>query len=424
MAKKSGTTPISITTLKPGTYTLEVRKAGHENWKENVVVESDKEISIVALLKKITGSISIKSNPIKAKIFLDGEDVGTTPATLSAIPVGAHEFEIKNGGYEDWKRSIIIREGKTKSVNATLQLNVGSISIESYPEKAKIILDGKEVGKAPKRLTDIIVGTHEIEVFVDGYDTWKRNIKLKAGKEISLTADLKRTSDITEINTDNTIETSEISKPIIYESRKVESKPEKEEVGNITPPQEAKPSSSKSKNKIKYHPDELIILRSTYGKFTDSQINSLPKISIRETNKSIFFCHSNISHCFELKPIADGEVVIDHATELMWYQSGSKEYFNLKKALKWIKMANKKNYASFNDWRLPTLEEASSLLEHEMKDGYFIDPVFDKRQWGTWTGDKNGRSNAWIVTFVNGTVSQTPVGSDATFVRPVRSFRK
>jgi hypothetical protein len=419
---ETGITPLSITTLKPGTHTLEVRKAGHGNWKENVVVESDKEISIVALLKEITGSINIKSNPLKAKIYLDGEEVGTTPETLSTIPVGPHEFEIKSGGYEEWKKSIVIREGKVKSINVTLQLNVGSISIESYPEKAKIILDGKEVGNAPKRLTDIIVGTHELEVFADGYDTWQRTIRIKAGKEISLTADLKKISDTVKINTKSTIKTAEIPKPIIYESREVESKPEKEEGGNVTPPQEAKTSSSKSNKKIKYQPDELLTLRSKYVKFTDSQIDSLPKISIREKNNSIFFCHSNISHCFELKPIADGEVVIDHATELMWHQSGSKEYFNLKKAIKWIKMANKKKYASFNDWRLPTLEEASSLLEHEMKNGYFIDPVFDKRQWGTWTGDKNGRSNAWIVTFVNGTVSQTPVGADATFVRPVRSF--
>jgi D-lyxose ketol-isomerase len=420
--KESGTTPFTMTDLKPGTHMVEVSKAGHENWSEKVVVEADKENSIVALLQKITSSISIKSTPSKAKIYIDGEDSGTTPATLSSIPVGPHEIEIKIAGHEDWKRSVIIKERKEKSLNAILQLNIGSISIESYPEKAKINLDGKEVGKAPKRLTDIIIGTHEVEVLMDGYVTWKRTIKLKAGKDISLTADLKKGSAAKDIKVDNIMKTPEIHEPITLETRETESEPEKDKVETITQPQKTKTSSSKEKSK--YLPDELIKLRSAYNKISETQINSLPKISIRETNNSIFFCHSTISHCYQMKPIADGDVVIDHATELMWYQSGSKEYFNLKKAIKWIKMANKKNYAGFNDWRLPTLEEASSLLELEMKNGNFIDPIFDKKQWGTWTGDKCRRNNAWIVTFVNGTVGHRPVGSDATFVRPVRSLKK
>ena len=112
---------------------------GFENWSNSVEVTAGKESTVTALLQKITGSISVKSTPLEAKIYIDSEEVGTTPATLCSIPVGTHEIEIKTSGYEDWKKSIIIKEGKEKSLNAILQLNVGSISIESYPEKAKII---------------------------------------------------------------------------------------------------------------------------------------------------------------------------------------------------------------------------------------------------------------------------------------------
>ncbi|MBC8548356.1 MAG: DUF1566 domain-containing protein, partial [Candidatus Brocadiales bacterium] len=89
---------------------------------------------------------------------------------------------------------------------------------------------------------------------------------------------------------------------------------------------------------------------------------------------------------------------------------------------KWLKKTNKKSYAGFNDWRLPTLEEASTLLEFGTKSGKFIHSVFDDKQWGTWTGDKSDKGQAWIVTYVNGTISQVQVGTPATFVRPVRSI--
>ena len=125
---------------------MEVKMDGFEDWSNSVEVAACKESTITALLQKTTGSISVKSTPLEAIIYIDSEEVGTTPATLCSIPVGTHEVEIKTVGYEDWKRSIIIKKEKEMSLNAILQLNIGSIIIESYPEKAKINLDGKDVG--------------------------------------------------------------------------------------------------------------------------------------------------------------------------------------------------------------------------------------------------------------------------------------
>jgi hypothetical protein len=417
---KAGTTPATIKDLSPGTHKVDISMDGHAEWKENIEIIYGKEIDLTATLQMEVGSIDIKSKPSDAMVLLDGKEVGTTPATLSSIPVGPHEIEIKIDGYKNWKRSIIIKKEKVNSLNTTLQLNIGSISIESYPEKAKVILDGKEVGKSPKHLTDIIVGTHEVVVSMDGYVTWKKTIKVKTAKETSLTVDLEKKSDTVETQTDSTMKSPEIPEATSHEVSESELKPEKVEEKTITPPEKREPPSTKKE--AKRHPGQLVKLRSIYDKISDSQIDSLPFITVREEHNSIFLCHSSIIHCYEEKPVGNGDVIIDHTTELMWYQSGSLEYFNLRKAMKWLKKANKESYAGFNNWRLPTLEEASSLLEFESKDGNFIDPVFDNKQWGTWTGNKSDRGHAWIVTFVNGTMSQVTAGTPATFVRPVRSL--
>ena len=57
---------------------------------------------------------------------------------------------------------------------------------------------------------------------------------------------------------------------------------------------------------------------------TLSEAEEIADIVIREKKfNQGFFGHSTISHDYEENIIADDNVVIDHATGLMWHQSGS-----------------------------------------------------------------------------------------------------
>lgn len=90
-----------------------------------------------------------------------------------------------------------------------------------------------------------------------------------------------------------------------------------------------------------------------------------------------------IIHQYEVKSLSGKKVVIDHATKLMWQRSGSPDKMTYEEAKKYPDQLNREQFAGFNDWRLPTLEEAMSLLESAEKNGdLYIDPVFDKTQLG------------------------------------------
>ncbi|MBC8551800.1 MAG: PEGA domain-containing protein, partial [Candidatus Brocadiales bacterium] len=188
--KNVGKTPKTITDLLPGMHLVEVKLDGHETWSESAEVKGDKENTLTAKLQKLTGSINIKSNPPEAAIYLDSEKIGTTPDTLKSVAIGAHEVEISMEGYAEWKKSLNIKKGKEITLNAVLQSNTGTASIDSDPAEAMVLLDGKDVGKTPVSLTGIKIGIYEIELQKEGYVSCKKTIKIKAGRVNSLTAKL------------------------------------------------------------------------------------------------------------------------------------------------------------------------------------------------------------------------------------------
>ena len=127
-----------------------------------------------------------------------------------------------------------------------------------------------------------------------------------------------------------------------------------------------------------------------------------------------------IIHQYETKKLGNGAVVLDHATGLMWQQSGSPNYVTYAAAESYVREKNNERFAGFNDWRLPTLEEAMSLMEREQKNGdLYIDPVFDRTQSWIWTSDKSSESSCWVANFNYGRCYVPHVDYDY-YVRLVR----
>lgn len=118
---------------------------------------------------------------------------------------------------------------------------------------------------------------------------------------------------------------------------------------------------------------------------------------------------------------AVNEVVFDHVTNLTWQQNGSPKYMMFLNAESYINQLNSGRHYGFDDWRLPTLEEAMTLLEiRKNTSGLYIDSVFDNSQCAIWTSDKNTASFAWAVNFFQGSCNQFLISYDSLYVRAVR----
>ena len=114
--KEIGTTPETITDLNPGKYTVEIMMDGYEPLTEIVDVEADNENTLTAVLQKKTGSISIKSRPSKANIFLNGNEAGTAPKILKDLKPGKYTVEVMMDGYEICSESVDVEANELKTL--------------------------------------------------------------------------------------------------------------------------------------------------------------------------------------------------------------------------------------------------------------------------------------------------------------------
>jgi len=121
----------------------------------------------------------------------------------------------------------------------------------------------------------------------------------------------------------------------------------------------------------------------------------------------------------------DSLVVYDRASGLFWQRSKSSTSVRPVYADDYIKRLNLTKFAGFNDWRLPTLEEAMSLMfrEHSGRSTFY--QYFRESGESIWTADTDELDGYWYVDFQYQKCQVHPVDGvyfdNMFYVRAVRS---
>ena len=141
------------------------------------------------------GRLDIQSSPAGAKIFLNDQDTGrTTPARLDTIRAGQKwRVGLYLHPYRYWEHEVEVAPEKTVEVRATLEINVGSLEIESLPSGASLWIDGIRQGQTPFSLSKLKPGTVvQLRIEHAGYKSWTGSAEIFAGKTTTVQAVLKR----------------------------------------------------------------------------------------------------------------------------------------------------------------------------------------------------------------------------------------
>jgi hypothetical protein len=136
----------------------------------------------------------------EAGVWVDGQYVGYLKELKGNKKVmllpGSHEISVRQSGYEDFKKTVIVEPGQTHVVNAVMIKSpratspevTATLKLNIEPKRAAVFLDDKYVGHASEfggafRSMLISPGKHRIKVELPGYRTYDTEINLLAGQK-------------------------------------------------------------------------------------------------------------------------------------------------------------------------------------------------------------------------------------------------
>ena len=125
-----GYTPLSLEDVPFGSYRIEVSYAGFRSQTQDVRLSAASTVAAVGIdlppaqgdvpVGLTPGSVAVASRPDGARVILDGQRVGTTPAVLSDVPSGTHQLRIERDGYQAWVTTIDVSPSDQTRVAASL----------------------------------------------------------------------------------------------------------------------------------------------------------------------------------------------------------------------------------------------------------------------------------------------------------------
>ena len=126
-----GTTPLALSEIPYGSYTLRVSRPGYVSQVHELSISAGQPVGAVSVglmpaatgtasPARAAGSVFVESRPPDAQVFLDGERVGRTPVLLPDVAAGLHEIRIQRDGYRVWSTTTRVVTSERTRVGASL----------------------------------------------------------------------------------------------------------------------------------------------------------------------------------------------------------------------------------------------------------------------------------------------------------------
>ena len=199
-----GVTPFQME-MEEGHYTYRIdMPLYHAEAGAFDLAEADGKKRMNISLKPNFGYVQINTSPESgATVSIDGQlKAQKSPMKTERLKSGTHQIKVEKSMFYPAEQEVLVEDGRTKTLNLTMQPAFGGLSLSSTPESgATVFLDGNPTGKiTPCTLERLSSGEHTIRLQKEWYQPAAKQINLKDGESASLSIEMQPTFGTVEIS--------------------------------------------------------------------------------------------------------------------------------------------------------------------------------------------------------------------------------
>lgn len=136
------------------------------------------------------GTITVRlSQPAAGEVVVDGADTGA-PGRAIRLPPGRHVLGFESPGWTTGTVTVRLHDGEARTVTLSPVAHRASLSLDSVPGGARLSLDGRAIGRAPRTLS-LLPGRYRIGASLPGRLAAEQPVALEAGEQRALSVTLQ-----------------------------------------------------------------------------------------------------------------------------------------------------------------------------------------------------------------------------------------
>ncbi|MBV8641809.1 MAG: protein kinase [Verrucomicrobia bacterium] len=171
-----GNTPMTVDNLPTGKYTVRIKRSGWPDYVQEIDLQPNALVVVEHNFKGV--SVTLKSDPAGATIFMGDSELGKTPLTVE-LPPEPVELVSRIGALKPVKREIVPDPNGTSVID--FKHEYGLISLASDRADSEVSIGGVNLGKLP--IEGILPpGQHQVVVRAPGAPDQTRVADIKVGE--------------------------------------------------------------------------------------------------------------------------------------------------------------------------------------------------------------------------------------------------